>query len=115
MLRDGEVANVKSNESSASAKQAKNAKEGTYSTDELAESMVRLEAANVSIAIVVTEIDAGMVISEQRVVCGEVALRRAWESGAIVFSPREMFDYVRIAAAERRRIFREIKMLRGTA
>jgi len=69
---------------------------------ELEASMKRLEAADISFAIIMTETDGGLAITQQYPVQGEEAKRRAWASGAIVFHPDEMYAYVRLTQRERK-------------
>src|SRR5262245_8599537 len=71
-------------------------------------SMRRLIAADVRIAIFITTTDAGLHITDERIVRGEDDARAAWRDGAVVFDAGEMFAYIRLNPEERR-LFRSLK------
>ena len=73
--------------------QPKHANETPYTDAELSESMRRLEAARVSIAV----LESG----EMRVVQTETELAQAIEA-YVVYSPRDMYYYIQLQPQERR-------------
>ena len=80
-------------------------------SNELPVSKNRIEAADICVALVVTETASGMAISKSYPVQGEEARRQAWESGAVVFHPDEMYHYIQLDESERE-LFRSLKMIK---
>jgi hypothetical protein len=81
-------------------------------TRELEESMRRLEAANIRIAVFVTEIDAGLQVSH-REVRNDSEAQQAITEGGVIYTPMDMFAYIQLAPNERR-ILRDFGRFRGT-
>ena len=69
---------------------------------ELSDSLKRLEAADIRVAVFITETDAGMIITGEQLVQGESESRQAWSKGALVFDAQEMSAYIQLSPAERR-------------
>ena len=77
----------------------------------LAASAGRLQDADIRIAIWVTETDAGLQVTGERIVQGEAQARKAWQDGGIVFAPGEMLAYISMSPAERK-LLRDVKSVR---
>jgi hypothetical protein len=79
------------------------------SQETASEAKARLLAADIRVALLITETDAGMEITSYRIVQGESESRRAWREGALVFDMDEMFVYIDLSSEERK-LFHKLKM-----
>jgi hypothetical protein len=82
-------------------------------TTELEASMRRMVAADISIAVWVTEIDAGIKVTD-RLVRGTAEARQAPAEGAVIYSPQDMWGYIQLLPNERRLLHEFKKRYGGT-
>ena len=80
---------------------------------ELEASIRRLEAANIRIALFVTEIDAGLQVSDSQV-RNDSEAQQAMTEGGVIYTPMDMFAYIQLAPNERRILHDFKRRFRGT-
>jgi len=112
-LSNAEARNVLKNSISPTDKTDKTPEDTSSTTAELEASMRRMVAADISIAVWVTEIDAGIKVTD-RLVQGNAVAKQALAEGAVVYTPQEMMAYIQLEPHQRRMLHSFKKRFGGT-
>jgi TubC N-terminal docking domain len=80
---------------------------------ELEASMRRLEAADIRLAIFISEIDAGLCLTD-RVIRTDAAAEQSVSEGAVIYTPADMWHYIQLEPRDRRRLHEFKKGFGGT-